>query len=85
VNNKSKKHVSGKMRIWIAVSIFWALFMRILIYSYHETIFVREDIADWLISTYPVWVGWGIWWIRKGFSKDKEKNSHKDNHNSKKT
>lgn len=79
--NNIKKHFSGKMRIWIAVSICWVIFMRILIYYHHETIIVRKDITDWLLSTSPVWVGWGIWWIRKGFSKDKEKNNQGDNLN----
>jgi len=74
-----KKHISGKTRIWIVVSICWIIFMRILIYQYRETIIVRDNLTDWLLSTCPVWVGWGIWWMRKGFSKDKGNNNQEDN------
>ena len=74
-----KKHISGKIRIWIAVSIGWVIFMRISIYQYHETIVVRNDFTDWLLSTSPVWLGWIIWWIRKGFAKDEENKNQGDN------
>jgi hypothetical protein len=67
-----KKHISGKIRIWISLSIVWVIFMRISIYQYSETILVRNDFTDWLLSTSPVWLGWIIWWIREGFAKDKE-------------
>lgn len=77
--NNMKKHIPGKIRILIIVSICWIIFMGISIYQYHETIIVSDNFTDWLLSTCPVWIGWGIWWIRKGFSTDKEKNNQEDN------
>lgn len=79
--NKSnmKKHISGKMRIWIVVSICWVIFMSISFSPWTGTPIVRDNFAEWLLLTCPVWIGWGIWWIRKGFSTDKEKNNQEDN------
>ena len=73
---------TGIIRILIAVSILWVIFTRIAIYQYGETITVKNNLTDWLLSTSPVWVGWGIRWIRKGFDKDKakEKKNQSDNH-----
>ena len=77
-NINKKKHISGKMRVWIIVSICWAIFMHISIYQYRGTAFVRNNLTDLLLSTCPVWLGWSIWWIRKGFSKDKGHNNQED-------
>lgn len=74
------KHGSGKMRVWIVLSILWVVFMYIFIYEYREIIIVRNNFTDLFLSTSPVWIGWAIWWIRKGSAKDDETNDKSDDH-----
>lgn len=72
--DKRCRELSETMRLAILVSIFWPVFSFIYILEPH-TLFVLSDFLTKfiLMGFLPLVVGWGSWWVVRGFRPKKYK------------
>jgi len=60
------KRLTGKIRLAILISVIW--FVVCLTIGWEN----REPVAGVFYGGFPLLVAWGIWWVKRGFKKDKD-------------
>ena len=60
------KQISGRMRFYIFISALWLLAIGIKAIDEYDFILFLQ------LGIFPLFFIWGIWWVKKGYKKDKE-------------
>lgn len=63
--------MSGKVRLGVFVSVLWMLLVFVLAMSSAEVNGTPGFVTTLLVLGSPVWLGWGIAWVRSGFRHDR--------------
>lgn len=63
--------MSGKTRLGIFLSIIWLLISAVLALSSAQVNGMPGFVVTMLIVAAPVWLGWGLVWVKAGFARDR--------------
>ena len=74
------RRLSGKMRLAIFISIVWLMIfiVRHYLLNHNPPLYLvgKPKIVNFeetlFFGAFPIFIFWGIWWVRQGFKSNKE-------------